>query len=98
MINARFIKPLDSEMLRQAASESDLLVILEESVQHGSYGEAAAYLLQTEGCRVPYLHFCIEPETVPHGTVASLRKRLGLDTDSIAERIRRRISELRISE
>ena len=98
VINARFIKPLDSEMLRQAASESDLLVILEESVQHGSYGEAAAYLLQTEGCRVPYLHFCIEPETVPHGTVASLRKRLGLDTDSIAERIRRRISELRISE
>ena len=88
VVNARFIKPLDEEMLQKAAAESDLLVVMEESVQHGSYGEAAAYFLQKRGCGTSYLHLCIDQETVAHGTVASLRKRLRLDVDSIVERIR----------
>lgn len=88
VVNARFIKPLDEEMLQKAAAESDLLVVMEESVQHGSYGEAAAYFLQKRGSGTSYLHLCIDQETVAHGTVASLRKRLRLDVDSIVERIR----------
>ena len=88
VVNARFIKPMDEEMLQKAAAESDLLVVMEESVQHGSYGEAAAYFLQKRGCGTSYLHLCIDQETVAHGTVASLRKRLRLDVDSIVERIR----------
>ena len=95
VVNARFIKPIDEDMVCRASRESDLLVILEEAVQHGSYGEAVAYLLQTNGCRVPYLHLCIDQEAVQHGTVASLRKRLRLDTDSVVERIRKYMSEMK---
>ncbi len=91
VVNARFIKPIDVDQLRESAEQSDLLVILEEAVQHGSYGEAAAYILQKEGCRAKFLHLCIEDEAVQHGTVASLRKRLGLDVDSIVERIRKAV-------
>ena len=88
VINARFIKPIDEDVLCKASRESDLLVVLEEAVQHGSYGEAVGYQLQIHSSEVEFLHICIQQETVEHGTVASLRKRLGLDTDSVVERIR----------
>ena len=93
LINARFIKPLDQEMLCSATKESDLVVILEEAVQHGSYGEAAAYHLQKNRVATPFLHICIEEEIVPHGTVSSLRTRLGLDVDSVVERIRKELKK-----
>ncbi len=93
MINARFIKPLDEDMLCRATKESDLVVILEEAVQHGSYGEAAAYQLQLHRVSTPFLHICINEEIVPHGTVSSLRKRLGLDVDSVVERIRKELKK-----
>ncbi len=93
LINARFIKPLDEDMICSAAKDSDLLVILEEAVQHGSYGEAVAYHMQKNGVSTRFLHICIEPEIVPHGTVAALRKRLGLDVDSVVERIRKELKK-----
>ena len=93
LINARFIKPLDEQMLCGAAGESDLLVILEEAVEHGSYGEAVAYHMQKKCANTAFLHICIESEIVPHGTVAALRKRLGLDVDSVVDRIRKELKK-----
>ena len=93
LINARFIKPLDETMLCTATKESDLLVILEEAVQHGSYGEAVAYQLQKHGVSTPFMHICIEEEIVQHGTVSSLRTRLGLDVDSVVSKIRKELKK-----
>lgn len=86
VVDARFLRPLDEEMLTAVMEDSKLLVILEESVSHGSFGEAVSYLLLKRGISLPFLHVCIKEDVVTHGSVKELRKRLGLDTDSIVER------------
>ena len=95
VIDARFLRPLDEDMLRQIAEDSRLIVVLEESVTHGSFGEAVAYRMAKKGEKNDFLHICIEDEIVSHGSVPELRKRLGLDTESVIRRIREACPEPR---
>ena len=94
VVDARFLRPLDEEMLTAVMEDSKLLVILEESVSHGSFGEAVSYLLLKRGISLPFLHVCIKEDVVTHGSVKELRKRLGLDTDSIVERTLEKLNHL----
>ena len=88
LINLRFINPLDVERIRETISSFDYIAIIEESVKRGSVGEAVAYEMagMETDCRL--LHFCINEETVNHGSVSKLREVLRLDVDSIYERIK----------
>ena len=87
VVNARFLRPIDEEMLESVTSDSRLFVVIEESVSHGSFGEAIAYKLMQQGCRVPFLHICINDEIVRHGSVDALRKQLGLTPEAVVDRV-----------
>ena len=91
VVNARFLRPMDEEMFSSVAEESRLIVVVEESVSHGSFGEAVAYRLARRGKSVPFLHVCIEDEIVSHGSVKDLRKRLGLTPESIVSRVHEKL-------
>ncbi len=86
VVNARFAKPIDEEALGLAADQGKLIVTMEENLLAGGYGEAAAdYLaLHHPGARI--MHVGIEDRFVPHGSVDQLRKMLGIDPQSVAER------------
>ena len=86
LVNVRFVKPLDTETLR-ACAEDGPVITLEEGERIGGFGErAAAYLAEAlPGSRVRIL--AVDDRYVPQGTPDELRKRLGLDADSIAESI-----------
>ena len=87
VINARFVKPLDQEMVSKAVREHLLIVTLEENVLHGGFGSSVeAYLRQTNDM-THLLCLGIEDQFVEHGAVDQLRKELGLDARSVAERI-----------
>ena len=87
VINARFVKPLDREMVSKAAREHLLIVTLEENVLHGGFGSCVeAYLRQIDDT-THLLCLGIEDQFVEHGAVDQLRKELGLDARSVAERI-----------
>ena len=92
MINARFAKPLDTEMLGRLAASHQLLVTLEENVASGGFGEHVAQYLSQEqkerlGQGLQVLTVAVPDVYVEHGNVEILRKELGIDSNSVVERI-----------
>lgn len=87
LVNVRFIKPIDEEMLCAAAREHLLIVTMEENVLNGGYGMAAADVLKRHGIDTKVLNIGIEDRFVEHGSVDELRKMLGIDKESVARRV-----------
>lgn len=85
--NVRFVKPLDKEALRKAAENHLLIVTMEENILRGGFGYAAAAYLSEADETVKVLHFGIDDQFVQHGTVSQLHARIGLDAESMADKI-----------
>ncbi|MBR1508332.1 MAG: 1-deoxy-D-xylulose-5-phosphate synthase [Eubacterium sp.] len=83
LVNARFIKPLDLNMVKNAAEGSRMLVVMEEAVRSGSVGDAVAAYLFEKGISTKLLHFYVNKDIIQHGSVEELRKDMGLDVDSM---------------
>ena len=87
VINLRFIKPLDSERIRETAENYDIVVLLEDTVRAGSVGEEISYIITESGARCRFIHFCVKDERLPHGSVTRLKETQGLDENSVYNRI-----------
>ncbi|MCD8053237.1 MAG: 1-deoxy-D-xylulose-5-phosphate synthase [Lachnospiraceae bacterium] len=90
LVNARFIAPLDTEMLTALAKEHTLVVTMEENVRSGGFGEHVAAFLAGIQAACEILQIAIPDRYVEHGSVSVLKKELGLDAESICDRIRAR--------
>ena len=90
LVNARFVKPLDTEVLGERAKSHQLLVTMEENVLNGGFGEhVGRYLNETIG-QIPgfkLLHIAIPDGYVEHGNVDILKQELGIDSESVVNRI-----------
>lgn len=87
LINARFVSPVDFEMIENVRKNHKCIVTMEENVKAGGYGETVlAYLMEQQANNV-----CIPitlPDTfVEQGEPESLKIRFGLDADSIFDKI-----------
>lgn len=87
VVNARFMTPLDERAILLATKKYPLIVTLEENVASGGFGEHVAALLETRNQSVKFLPVAIENRYVEHGDVERLRKVLGIDADTITEKI-----------
>lgn len=88
LIDMRFVKPLDREMIIKAASEHDLLCTVEDGVAMGGAGSAVLETLSELGLRVPTLVMGIKDQFVPQGGIDDLMRDNELDTESVIRRIR----------
>ncbi|MDO4274436.1 MAG: 1-deoxy-D-xylulose-5-phosphate synthase [Eubacteriales bacterium] len=86
-VNVRFVKPLDTELLDELAADHDLFVTVEENVKNGGYGEHVAAYMEAchRNCRV--LPVAIWDRFVEHGSVDSLRAKIGLSAPEIQRAI-----------
>ena len=82
LINARFIKPLDREMLEQYARRVAAFVTFEDHVKMGGFGTAVVEALDDMGIAVPVVRIGWPDQFVEHGKVDDLRKKYGLSVDS----------------
>lgn len=89
LINARFVKPVDEEAIEDACREHMLIVTMEENVASGGYGEKVLDYMNRKGLRNRYLGISIPDAYVEHGNVELLKKEIGIDADSIFERIQK---------
>lgn len=91
VVNARFVKPLDEELLRDRAAGVRLLATLEENVRSGGFGEAVAAMLKDAeaGCRL--LRLGLPDRFVEHGKMEELFASLGMDGPSVAGAILREL-------
>lgn len=87
LVNARFVKPLDEELLLELAREHRLIVTMEENVLRGGFGEHILEYLNQCGAKARILPIAISDEYVEHGNVEILRKETGIDADSIVKRV-----------
>lgn len=85
VINAEFIKPLDSEKLEKSASKYPMIVTVEDNLISGGFGESVRDHLS--GYNVKIMNIGWPDSFIEHGTPDELYKKHGMDAQSIAERI-----------
>lgn len=87
VINARFMKPLDQELISVLAAEKQFLVTAEEGTEAGGFGAAVAALLQDRRIPASLLRIAVPDRIIPHGAPNLLHAKYGLDVDGIVQRI-----------
>ncbi|MCR5116519.1 MAG: 1-deoxy-D-xylulose-5-phosphate synthase [Lachnospiraceae bacterium] len=87
LINARFAKPIDEETILSLTKDHEMIVTMEENVGSGGFGEKVRYLLDESGFTGKLINIFIPDEYVEHGNVEILKKEIGIDKESIVERI-----------
>ena len=91
VINMRWAKPLDEQMVLDAAARHDLIVTVEEGCVMGGAGSAVAELLHAQGVQRQVLQLGIPDRFIEHGDPAKLLAMLGLDAKGIAASISARL-------
>ncbi len=87
LVNARFVKPIDEESVREACEGHRLIVTMEENVACGGYGEKVLDYMNRSGCRNRLVNIAIPDAYVEHGNVEMLKQEIGIDAGSIVKRI-----------
>lgn len=82
-VNARFVKPLDKELIDSLASTHDVMITVEEHVYQGGFGQMVSAYCMESGHDVKVRTVAIDDCFVEHGTIEQLRKQLGLNAESI---------------
>lgn len=87
LTNARFVKPIDEEAVRESCKSHRLLVTMEENVASGGYGEKVREYVDGLGVSTQVLCITIPDEYVEHGNVELLKQEIGIDAVSIVEKV-----------
>lgn len=85
LVNARFVKPLDTVLLEELAKDHRLFLTIEENVLTGGFGEQVMDYVSRAGLDVHVRNIGISDEYVEHGNVEVLRKEVGLDKEAIVK-------------
>lgn len=84
LVNVRFVKPLDLELLQSLSQSHFLFVTMEENLRSGGFGEAAAALAPR---KIEFISVAVPDIYVEHGKNEQLEKMLGFTAEAIVERI-----------
>jgi 1-deoxy-D-xylulose-5-phosphate synthase len=87
VINARFIKPIDEEMLNKILKTHQYIITMEDGVLNGGFGSGIGEYILDNGFSNKLLRFGIPDRFIEHGKVEILEKDLGLDVQSMTEKI-----------
>ncbi len=93
VVNARFVKPLDENLICDVARRSKRLVTIEENTIQGGFGSAVLELLQREGILVPVELLGVPDEFIHHAAQKLQRREIGLDADGLLYAMRRQIQQ-----
>lgn len=87
LVNARFAKPLDEDLLTGLAAGHKLIVTMEENVINGGFGEHVTEFFSSRRLKNRILNIAIPDNYVEHGNTEILCRELKLDAASICERV-----------
>ena len=88
LANARFVKPYDKELVDRLAKNHRLIVTMEENVLQGGFGLPVTAYIHEHYPQVKVMNIALPDAYVEHGNVSVLRKGLGIDSDSIIQRLK----------
>jgi len=88
VVDGRFVKPLDYELILAQAEHAPFVMTVEENALQGGFGSAVLELLADNGLSVPVIRVGIPDQFVEQGTQSELRALLGLNVDGLIDKIR----------
>jgi 1-deoxy-D-xylulose-5-phosphate synthase len=94
VVDMRFVKPLDHELIMQTAGDHQLLVTLEENSVAGGAGSAVSEFLAEQAVVMPILQLGLPDQFVDHGSHQQQLSSIGLDSAQIYSRIKQRLDRL----
>ena len=99
VVNARFIKPLDRDMLKKVAEHHRVVVTVEENTVVGGFGSAVLEALNEMNLlqRVKVVNIGLPDRFVEHGNQNLLREKLGLSPEGIAEKVLETLKGVNVS-
>jgi len=92
VVNMRFIKPLDEELIQQVAKEHKLIVTLEENTTQGGAGSAVNEYLLNHGLSIVVLNLGLPDQFIEHGIHADMLTAVGLDAYGIVNRVQKHLN------
>ena len=90
VVNMRFVKPIDTELLAELAGVHEAFVTVEEHVVMGGAGSAVAESLAAQAIVRQLLQLGLPDRNIDHGEQNALRAEIGLDAAGIERAIRER--------
>lgn len=87
IVNGRFVKPVDEEMLQYLAVDHSMIVTMEENVKSGGFGEKVLEYYNETGADVQVLQIALPDDYIEHGNVDVLKQETCIDAESIFKRI-----------
>lgn len=87
LANARFVKPIDEELIREACKTHRLIVTMEENVASGGFGDRVRAYVDSLDSETKVLGIAIPDEYVEHGNVELLKQETGIDAVSVEEKV-----------
>ena len=94
LVNARFVSPIDEEMIEGLAEDHALVVTMEENVYSGGFGEHVAAIAEERQLGFRLLRAAIPDHYLEHGNVPVLKHLIGLDAEGVYLKIKSAIEEL----
>ncbi|MGA3125445.1 MAG: 1-deoxy-D-xylulose-5-phosphate synthase [Candidatus Korobacteraceae bacterium] len=91
VINARFAKPIDGEMIGQFARSAEILVTLEDHALAGGFGSAVLEELNRQGLSTPVLRIGWPDQFIEHGKPDELRRKYGLTAEAALAQLRQQL-------
>ena len=89
LVNARFIKPLDTEMIKDMAAKHKAIIVVEEGIKKGGYGEAVEIFVQENNLDVEVETIAIKDQFIEHGKVDQLRSQIGISSEDIIGKVKK---------
>lgn len=96
VVDMRFVKPLDEDLIGKMATSHQLIVTIEENTVMGGAGSAVNEYLLQENYQIPVLNLGLPDRFLKHGKAPEMLSGIGLDAGSIGERIRAKLSDCKI--
>ncbi|MCR4687582.1 MAG: 1-deoxy-D-xylulose-5-phosphate synthase [Lachnospiraceae bacterium] len=91
LVNARFVKPIDTKTIEKLAKKYELIVTMEENVLNGGFGEKVDAYIKDNSLNVGVLNIGIDDTYVEHGSVDKLYEVVGIDTASVIDKIKNKL-------
>ncbi len=88
LVDMRFVKPLDQELIKQLAKNHQYLVTVEDNAIAGGAGSAVNEYVLSQGLTVKILNIGLPDNFIKHGTQTEIHHELGLDSDGILAKIK----------
>ena len=89
LVNGRFVKPIDTDVIDHLAKSHHTIVTLEENILRGGYGERVTDYVHKHYPQIKVVNIALPDAYVEHGNVSVLRSELGIDSDSILASLKR---------